>query len=110
MTWVFLAIAFFFLLAWSMMLYSRIFRFTFIDWPFFGAMTVTSFVTLLCSTGFAIVCVRNYDKGLAEWCKHDSTLALFREEADDEAFRAAQYIWKTDSEMTTLNPIYSQLK
>jgi hypothetical protein len=88
LTWVFLAVAFFFLFAWSMMFYSQIYRFTFVDWPFFGAMTVASFVALLCSTGFAIICVRNYDKGLAEWCKHDSIFILFRDEANDETFWA----------------------
>jgi hypothetical protein len=67
LTWAFLAIAFFFIFAWSMMFYSRIYRFTFVDWPFFGCMTMASFVALLSSTGFAFVCLRNYDKGLAEW-------------------------------------------
>jgi hypothetical protein len=67
LTSAFLAIAFFFLFAWSMMFYSRVYRFTFVDWPFFGCMTVTSFVTLISSTGFAFVCLRNYDKGLAQW-------------------------------------------
>jgi hypothetical protein len=68
LTWAFLAIAFFFIFAWAMMLYSRIYRFTFIDWPFFACMASASFVGILCSTGFAIVCLRNYGKGLAEWC------------------------------------------
>jgi len=49
------------------MFYSRIYRFTFIDWPFFGCMTIASFMALLCSIGFAVVCLRNYDKGLAQW-------------------------------------------
>jgi hypothetical protein len=82
LTWVFLAVAFFFLFAWSMMFYSRIYRFTFIDWPFFGSMTVASFVALLCSTGFAIMCSRNYGKGLAEWSKHDFSFSLFGDEAN----------------------------
>jgi hypothetical protein len=68
LTWAFLAIALFFLFAWSMMFYSRIYRFTFIDWPFFGCMTVTSFVALISSTVIAFVCLRNYGKGLSEWC------------------------------------------
>ena len=67
LTAAFLAVAFFFLFAWSMMFYSRVYRFTFVDWPFFGCMTVTSFVTLISSTVFAFVCLRNYDKGLAQW-------------------------------------------
>jgi len=110
LTWVFLGIAFFFMFAWSMMFYSRVYRFTFVDWPFFGAMTVSSFVALFCSTGFAIMCVRNYDKGLAQWCKHCSTFALFGDEANGETCRAAQYMWKKISGMTASNLIYSQLK
>ena len=50
-----------------MMFYSRIYRFTFVDWPFFGCMTTASFVALVSSTVFALVCLRNYNKGLAEW-------------------------------------------
>ena len=56
-----------------MMFYSQVYRFTFVDWPFFGCLTVTSFVALVCSTGFACVCQHNYDKGLAQW----STCSLF---------------------------------
>ncbi len=67
MTWAFLAIAFFFLFAWSFMFYSRIYRFTFVDWPFFGVTTATSFATLISSTVFSFVCLRNYGKGLAQW-------------------------------------------
>jgi hypothetical protein len=67
LTWAFLAIALFFLVAWSIMFYSHIYRFTFVDWPFFGAMTVTSFLTLISSTVFAFLCLRNYGKGLSEW-------------------------------------------
>ena len=104
LTWVFLAVAFFFLFAWSMMFYSRIYRFTFVDWPFFGAMTVSSFVALLCSTGFAIMCSRNYGKGLAEWSKHGSFVCL----ETRLTYLAAQYTWKKKSGMTTLNLIYSQ--
>jgi hypothetical protein len=68
LTWAFLGIALFFLFAWSMMFYSHIYRFTFLDWPFFGCMSGTSFLALLSSTFFAFVCLRNYGKGLSEWC------------------------------------------
>jgi hypothetical protein len=107
LTWVFLGVAFFFLFAWSMMFYSRIYRFTFIDWPFFGAMTVTSFVALLCSTGFAIMCARNYDKGLAQWSEHGFFSHLFEDETNDETY--PQFMWKKHSGTTTLSLIYSLL-
>jgi hypothetical protein len=67
LTMAFIFIAFFFIFAWSMMFYSQVYRFTFIDWPFFGCLTATSFVALISSTVFAVICLRNYDKGLAQW-------------------------------------------
>jgi hypothetical protein len=73
LTWLFLGILSFFICAWSMMFVSSIYRFLFVDWPFFGCMTIFSFLALLSSTGFAIVCLHNYDKGLAQWC----TLSFF---------------------------------
>jgi hypothetical protein len=109
-TWAFLGVAFFFLFAWSMMFYSRIYRFTFIDWPFFGAMTVSSFVALLCSTGFAIMCLRNYDKGLAQWSEHNSSFVLLADSANDETYLAVQYMWRKNLGMMISNLIYSQLK
>jgi hypothetical protein len=67
LTWAFLTIAFFFLSAWSTMFDSRVYRFTFVDWPFFACATVTSFVSMISSTVFAFVCLRNYGKGLSQW-------------------------------------------
>lgn len=61
-----------------MMFYSRVYRFTFVDWPFFGCMTVTSFVALISSTGFAFVCLRHYGKGLAQWSTYSLVLRAFR--------------------------------
>jgi len=84
LTWAFLAVAFFFIFAWSMMFYSQVYRFTFVDWPFFGCLTVTSFVTLVCSTGFACVCQHNYGKGLAQWIYLEQTFG--KDDFDPDLF------------------------
>ncbi|KAH9982015.1 hypothetical protein BJV74DRAFT_989202 [Russula compacta] len=84
LTWAFLAVAFTFIFAWSMMFYSRVYRFTFVDWPFFGCVTVSSFVALVSSTGFAFVCLRNYDKGLAEWLYVEQSFG--RDDFDPDTF------------------------
>lgn len=102
LTWVFLAVAFFFLFAWSMMFYSRIYRFTFIDWPFFGAMTVSSFAALLCSTGFAIMCLRNYGKGLAEWIYLEKKFGNDDFEPDLFPAEVTEKEWKADGDRASI--------
>jgi len=105
LTWAFLAIALFFLFAWSMMFYSRVYRFTFVDWPFFGCMTVTSFVTLISSTVFAIVCLRNYGKGLAEWIYLEQS--LFNEGFEPDVFSTEdiEKEWKPNADRASISKI-----
>ncbi|KAF8486938.1 hypothetical protein DFH94DRAFT_702089 [Russula ochroleuca] len=102
LTSAFLAIAFFFLFAWSMMFYSRVYRFTFVDWPFFGCMTVTSFVTLISSTGFAFVCLRNYDKGLAQWIYLEQSFE--RDDFDPDLFptEVTEKEWKPNADRASI--------
>jgi len=102
LTWVFLAVGFFFLFAWSMMFYSQIYRFTFVDWPFFGAMTVSSFVALLCTTGFAIICARNYDKGLAEWIYVEDHFGKDDFEPDLFPAEVTEKEWKPDGDRASI--------
>ena len=83
-----------------MMFYSRVYRFTFVDWPFFGCMTVTSFVTLISSTVFAFVCLRNYDKGLAQWSTY--SLAFRRDVQNTDLVTSHQYTWNRGLGKTTL--------
>ncbi|KAH8993168.1 hypothetical protein EDB92DRAFT_1944767 [Lactarius akahatsu] len=102
LTWVFLAVAFFFVFAWSMMFYSRVYRFTFIDWPFFGCMTVSSFVALFCSTGFAVVCARNYDKGLAQWLYVEKNFGDDDFEPDLFPTEVTEEEWKHDGDRASI--------
>ncbi|KAJ1305746.1 hypothetical protein OPQ81_010478 [Rhizoctonia solani] len=61
----FLVISLLFITAWAGMFASEVYRWTFATWPFFAAMTITSFAVLVATTGLAIVCRYNFKKGLA---------------------------------------------
>jgi len=102
LTWAFLTVASFFIFTWSMMFYSRIFRFTFIDWPFFACMTIASFVGILSSTGFAFVCLRNYDKGLAEWLSVEQTFAKDDFEPDIFPTNVIEKEWKPNADRASI--------
>ncbi|ELU37114.1 hypothetical protein AG1IA_08859 [Rhizoctonia solani AG-1 IA] len=58
----FLIISLLFITAWAAMFASDVYRWSFATWPFFAAMTVTSFVVLVATTGLAIVCRYNFKK------------------------------------------------
>jgi len=62
--------------AWTTMFYSRIYRFTYVDWPFFTITTTTAFASILSSGGFGLACLLNYGKGLAQWCAYPSLFAF----------------------------------
>jgi len=102
LTWAFLAIALFFLFAWSMMFYSMVYRFTFIDWPFFGCLTTTSFVTLISSTVFAIVCLSNYGKGLSEWIYLEQSLSKDGFEPDVFSTEDIEKEWKPNADRASI--------
>ncbi|CUA74842.1 Protein FMP27, mitochondrial [Rhizoctonia solani] len=61
----FLGISLLFIVTWAAMFASDVYRWVFATWPFFAAMSVTSFVVLVATTGLAIVCRYNFKKGLA---------------------------------------------
>ncbi|KAI0261929.1 hypothetical protein BC834DRAFT_411787 [Gloeopeniophorella convolvens] len=102
LTVAFLGTAFFFVFAWSMMFYSRVYRFTFVDWPFFGCMTVASFLALLCATGFAFVCLANYDKGLAQWIYVEKTFGGDDFEPDLFPTDVIEKEWKQDADRASI--------
>lgn len=47
--------------------YSLVYRWTWLQWPFFASMSVASFVVLTCAGVFAIGCLLNFNKGLAHY-------------------------------------------
>jgi len=102
LTWAFLGISFFFLFAWSMMFYSLIYRFAFVDWPFFACMTTTSFVTLISSTVFSFICLRNYGKGLSEWLYLERSLFNDGFEPDVFATEDLEKEWKPNADRASI--------
>ncbi|KAJ7442139.1 hypothetical protein B0H11DRAFT_495803 [Mycena galericulata] len=71
----FFAIAFYFIAGWSVMFYSQVYRWTFIQWPNLGCFTVASFILIIASVILAAVCSRNFDKGLAQYLHAEAALA-----------------------------------
>jgi len=102
MTWAFLSIAFFFLFAWSFMFYSQVYRFTFVDWPFFCVTTVTSFLSLVSSTVFAFICLRNYGKGLSQWIYLEQSLFNDAFEPDLFPTEVIEKEWKPSADRASI--------
>ncbi|KAI0311848.1 hypothetical protein OF83DRAFT_1149128 [Amylostereum chailletii] len=75
LTLAFLVTAFIFIAAWALMFYSQVYRFTFVDWPFFGSITLTAFVVMVLSMVFALLCRSNFDRGLAHFLYVEKALA-----------------------------------
>jgi len=102
LTAAFFAIAFFFIFAWSMMFYSHIYRFTFFDWPFFGCMTMASFLALVSSTVFSLVCLRNYGKGLAQWIYLEQKFGRDDFEPDLFSTEVIEKEWKQNADRASI--------
>ena len=53
---------------WGAMYYSEVFRWTWVEWPFFACLTIISQVVLIASIVLGIICRKNFKKGLAQYC------------------------------------------
>jgi hypothetical protein len=71
----FLFLGFCIILAWSIMFYSLVYRWTFIQWPFFATLTIEAFIVLIASCILGIICWRNFNKGLGHFIYVESVLA-----------------------------------
>ncbi|KAJ7239978.1 hypothetical protein B0H12DRAFT_1024935, partial [Mycena haematopus] len=71
----FLGVSFFFLTGWAIMFYSKVYRWSFLQWPYLGCLTVSSFILILASMILGTICWRNFDKGLAEYLNAEDALA-----------------------------------
>ncbi|THH29296.1 hypothetical protein EUX98_g4895 [Antrodiella citrinella] len=71
----FLAICFIYIASWSIMFYSQVYRWTWVQWPFFASMTVASFIILIIAGIFAVICLLNFDRGLAHYLHVEGVLA-----------------------------------
>jgi len=73
--WIFLGIAFFILSGWSIMFYSIVYRWTFLQWPFMGCFVVASLVLLVSTVILGIICRMNFGKGLKQYLHAEAVLA-----------------------------------
>jgi hypothetical protein len=66
---IFLILSAMYLVGWGLMFDSETFRWTFVEWGFFGATATLS--ALLDIVGFVVgvMCRLNFDKGLVNYCK-----------------------------------------
>ncbi|KAG6826444.1 hypothetical protein H0H92_015771 [Tricholoma furcatifolium] len=71
----FLGIAFFLLLGWSLMFYSIVYRWTFLQWPYLGCFTVASLILIVASIVLGVICRLNFGKGLAQYLHAEAALA-----------------------------------
>lgn len=71
----FLVIGFIFIAGWSVMFYSQVYRWQFVQFPFFACITLEAFIVMIASCVLGAVCWRNFDKGLAHYRKHLSLRA-----------------------------------
>jgi hypothetical protein len=71
----FIVIASLLLLACGIMFYSKVYLWTFINWPYIGCYMVASFLLIFLSIGLAIICRMNFGKGLAQYLRAEALLA-----------------------------------
>ncbi|KAH8115390.1 hypothetical protein DFH11DRAFT_1759676 [Phellopilus nigrolimitatus] len=65
--------------AWSSMFASVLYMWTFQNFPFFATMTISSFIVLIITLALALLCRKNFGKGLPEYLKTEDTF-------DDSSF------------------------
>jgi hypothetical protein len=66
---VFLALSALYLVGWGTMFDSTTFRWTFVQWGFFGAMASVSALLVLVGFIVGIMCLMNFNKGLVNYRK-----------------------------------------
>jgi len=63
----FLGIAFIFISGWAIMFYSLVYRWTFVQWPLLACFTVESYIVLIGSMVFGVLCWLNFGEGLSHY-------------------------------------------
>jgi len=71
----FLGIGVYFVVGWSVMFDSQIYRWSFVQWPFMAIYTVASFILIIASAVLGAICWRNFGKGLAQYLHAEAVLA-----------------------------------
>ncbi|KAL1939002.1 hypothetical protein VTO73DRAFT_11155 [Trametes versicolor] len=70
----FLFLNVFYIVGWSAMFKAQVYTWTFIEWPFFGCMTIVSFMVLVGALVFGIICWTGFDQGLSHYLHVEAVL------------------------------------
>ena len=84
-----------YLVSWGGMFDAQVYAWTFIEWPFFAAMTTVSFLVLSGALVFAIICWRGFGKGLAHYLHVEQV--LLESDFDADVFATEDVEKKTGS-------------
>ncbi|KAL5513487.1 hypothetical protein ACEPAH_3886 [Sanghuangporus vaninii] len=85
--YVFVGLGLLFEVGWSGMYDSLVWRWTWIEWPFFASTAVASQAILIASVVFGIICRLNFGKGLKQYLQAAS--ALEKEDFEPEIFESS---------------------
>ncbi len=64
---IFIFLTAFYIVSWSIMFYSEVYRWTWVQWPFFACLTICAFIVLVAGGVLAAICWFNFTKGLAHY-------------------------------------------
>jgi hypothetical protein len=85
---VFLVLSALYLVGWGVMFDSSTFRWTFVQWGFFGAMATASALLILIGFIVGIMCLMNFNKGLLNYLNAEEPLqegSFIQREPDEES-------------------------
>lgn len=72
---VFLSIGAAYVVCWALMYYARVFRWTWLQWPFFASLTVAAQSVLAASVVLGVLCRARFGAGLKHYLRADAALA-----------------------------------
>ncbi|KAH8115391.1 hypothetical protein DFH11DRAFT_1507661, partial [Phellopilus nigrolimitatus] len=70
----FLVVGALYVCGWGVIYYSQVFRWTWLQWPFFASLSVAAQIVQLASVVLGVVCRRSFHRGLAQYLYTDSML------------------------------------
>ncbi|KAK7676940.1 hypothetical protein QCA50_020058 [Cerrena zonata] len=70
-----LTVCFIYITGWSLMYFTQVYRWAWIQWPFFACMAVSSLFTLIMCAVLGIISWLNFNKGFAQYLRAESALA-----------------------------------
>lgn len=91
---VFLVLSALYLVGWGAMFDSPTFRWTFVQWGFFGAMASVSALLILIGFIVGIMCYLNFDKGLVHYLNAEEPLqegSFIQKEPDEESISEEKF-------------------